>query len=32
MDKKHLIEAIIEALHNCDDLLLLDLIYKLLLQ
>jgi hypothetical protein len=32
MDKKHLIESIIEALHNCDDLLLLDLIYKLLLQ
>jgi hypothetical protein len=32
MDKKHLIDLIIEALHECEDLTLLDLIYKLLLQ
>lgn len=32
MDKKHLIDLITEALHKCDDLTLLDLIYKLLLR
>lgn len=32
MDKKHLIELITEALHKCEDLILLDLIYKLLLR
>lgn len=32
MDKKHLIDLIIEALQGCDDLDLLDLIYKLLLR
>lgn len=32
MNKKYLIELIIEALHRCDDLDLLDLIYKLLLR
>lgn len=31
MDKKILIDLITEALHTCDDLTLLDLIYKLLL-
>lgn len=32
MEKQHLIELITEALHRCDDLGLLDLIYKLLLR
>ena len=32
MDKKHLIELINEALQKCDDLILLDLIYKLLIR
>ena len=31
MNKKHLIDSIIKALHQCEDLALLDLIYKLLL-
>lgn len=32
MNKKYLIDRITEALHKCDDLMLLDLIYKLLLR
>ena len=32
MDKKHLIDLITAALHKCDDPVLLDLIYKLLLR
>lgn len=32
MDKKFLIDLITEALHNCEDITLLDLIYKLLLR
>lgn len=30
MDKKQLIDLIVKALHKCDDLTLLDFIYKLL--
>jgi hypothetical protein len=32
MYKKHLIDLIIKELHKCNDPMLLDLIYKLLLQ
>jgi hypothetical protein len=32
MDKKNLVNLITEALHKCDDLMLLELIYKILLR
>ena len=32
MDRKHLIDLITDALHTCNDPMLLDLIYKLLLK
>lgn len=32
MDKKHLIDLIIRELNKCEDISLLDLIYKILLQ
>ena len=32
VDKSHIIDLIIKRLHKCEDISLLDLIYKLLLQ